>query len=228
MSKYEFIKLSSFLVLFLVLLTSFGQYRPKSLAEISRVLDTLEVQKQHLVLLNSWYEDSIETIVLQHPILYDTLYNQKFLRDSLYIPTADDVRKQKEFIQTASQNCYSYALQESYTYHGIDPKDVFNKDVFLTLDGFKQIIDTNFRLENSFKSRPKRNLKFQPKDGSLIVFYDQFNTPSYTFFFHDNVFYSKNGGFAVKQYDSMKDIYRTYYYTQRVHVYSLNLDLKSD
>lgn len=183
------------------------------------IIDTLEVEDQHVKLLALWGEDTITLRRLTHPIVYDTVKARKWMRDSTYVPSGEEITSYKEFVKHSGQNCYSYALEQCFSYHGFPSPIHFDHNTWIGTDDFMMIVGDKFEFIDRIPTKPKRNLKTELKDGTVIVFRNKSDKAHHTFFYNEGVFYSKNGAWKLQEYDKMKDIYKRYWDTQFFEIY---------
>lgn len=129
----------------------------------------------------------------------------------------------KKFMESSFQNCHSYTLEKYFRYNRYFSQNLFSKHTWLQ-NGMDNILKHSFRRITSFKAKPKRLLMRFIPNNVIIAFRNESGELLHTVYYKEEVFYSKNGIFAAKEYKNLKSILRKHYKdTHTLEVYKLNI-----
>lgn len=193
-----------------------------NVTQLTSVVDTVAIKNNHAKVLITWLNDTIELSTLIHPVKYNLDAMRKMKKDSSFTPTPEEEKSAIDFIKTASQNCFSYALQKYFTYHCMAPDLIFNKYTALSKGAIETIIENTFVKTNEFSTKKKKHFKDAIADGALIIFRNKHDWIIHAFYYENGLFYSKNGAWAAQEYKQMKDIFKRYWDTKLVQFYTLD------
>lgn len=107
-------------------------------------------------------------------------------------------------LYNSDQNCISYALENIFLFHGIDPQPFFsNSTMPHTFDDLKEILDNFFVLEEIINATYRRAIKrsdILAANNRFIVIRNQAGEPVHAFFTMQDRYWSKNGLFPYTSY----------------------------
>lgn len=191
--------------------------------KLYRIDDTLYRDNTSVMLKILWMDSVIE-IRKTTSLKYDLEYQRKFRQDSTYLPTQKDTLQYNELRRIASQNCHSYALEKYFKYHNIMDGGLFTSMTVVTENRYMEtILATSFRKGKVISTKPKKNLKSDFTDGSLLVLRNKWNIPIHTVFY-DGQFHSKYGGWSAEAEKELKPIFDRYWDTTTIEEYQFDLD----
>lgn len=212
----------------LVLVLSFpaiGQNRLasfSSLSQLSVLLDTIKVGRQHVYLRRTWLKDTIELRKLVYPVTYDLEIMRRYEKDSTFVPNKEEEQNSINWVKRGAQNCYSYALEKYFEDINISPDEIFDKNSQLSRNGIEAIVAGSFIKINEFPTNKRQNFREAVPDGVLVIFRLKGNRITHAIYHDKGVFYSKNGGWEAKEYKKLKEIYDVYRDTEVIQFYKLN------
>lgn len=192
-----------------------------SIKPLYRVMDTV-LRDPTSVTMNVLWRDSVIKIRKTTSLKYDLAYARKFRRDSTYVPTQKDTLSYNELRRIASQNCHSYALERYFDYHGIWDKELFTNMTVVTENEYMgKILATCFKELARVKTKPRRNLQYNFKRGSILVFRNKWQVPIHTVFY-DGYYHSKYGAWPAKAERDLKPVIERYWDTTVIEEFQLD------
>ena len=199
-----------------------------SLSQVSTIVDTVDVKLNHVRILMTWLNDTIEISSLTLPVKYNLEVMRKIRKDSTFKPSPEAETRLIDFIKTASQNCYSFALQKYFAYNNIYSDNIFNQHTALTRHAMENMIENTFTKVVEFSTKNKKHFKDSLENGTLIIFRNKHDWIIHAFYYENGLFYSKNGGWAAKEFKKMKEIFKSYWDTELVQFYEMDTQIFND
>ncbi|UMB59453.1 hypothetical protein MHL31_10220 [Lutibacter sp. A80] len=124
-----------------------------------------------------------------------------------------------------NQNCFSYALEKYFENSETFRQNVFNKTTIIDGVSIEKILKNSFIEITEFTTKPRRNLKNPIPNDVILAFVDDLGSTIHTAYYRDEIFYTKNGGFAPDTFKSLNEfIKKTYWYTKKIIVYRIDED----
>ena len=194
---------------------------PISIQEIT--LDTVKVNLNSIVVNKLWLSDTIRVRVQNdHLVLDPDLVKALRMTDSTALTKHEDIDKFFQLRKVGAQNCYSYALEKYFQYNDSFSQTTFGKSTDLDRKSAEKILNNNFEEITELSVSRKRNLKNIP-DRTLLAFINDNGWAIHFVYYHDDIFYSKNGAHKPMEFKSLRKFLKNHYQdTRKVIAYKVD------
>ncbi len=190
------------------------------------VLDTIETKVNSTVMRMLWLNDTIKVGIQNEKIKIDAANIAKYrkaFKDSTLWRTQQDIDKLTLSIKTGAQNCYTYALERYFDKNGTFNQDLFGKYSSIDRRSAEKILNNYFKKIAEIPTRPKRNLKNTIPSDVLLAFVNKSGWAIHLVYFHEGIFYSKNGVFKPIEFQSLKKfLNQRYWDTKKIVIYKID------
>lgn len=195
-----------------------------SINDLYSILDRSPTKTINYVTWKVNWMDSIIYFNKRISLKYDLEYMQKFRSDSTYVPSPEDTLRMGKLVETASQNCHSYALEKYFIDKEFNDNELFTNTTSLLENRYMEsILKTAFSCEKVYSIKRKKCKDCVFNKGSLIVFRNKWNTPIHTVYY-DGLFQSKYGGWPAKAEEKIEYVIKRYWDTTAVEEYQLDVN----
>ena len=193
----------------------------------SVILDN-EVKLNSTVTHIKWLNDTIKVSFQNENIKLDTASHSKMrvaLKDSTLMTTQEEIDFVILAIKTGAQNCYSYALEKYFEYNKAFSQDIFKKTSRIDRESVEKILNNYFKNIDEFSTTPRRNLKKSIPNNVLIAFINKSDWNTHLIYYHNDIFYTKNGAFKPTEFKSLKKFLKKHYCdTKKMIIYKIDED----
>lgn len=109
------------------------------------------------------------------------------------------------------QTCIFYALEGIFRTNQVDPRPIITRNTnFCEPKELNAFFDYFFVAESKYDCRWKALKKVSLPNNCILAFLNDYNEIIHAVFYHDNLFYTKNGLFVPAVYSSLKPILKHY------------------
>ena len=190
------------------------------------VLDTLETDMNSHTIQMLWLKDTIQVKVQKEKIQIDPNLIKslrKSAKDSTLYTSKEEIDELKGVLRRGAQNCYSYALESYFEYNEAFDQIVFGKSTHIGLESVEKILDNYFQQIGLVNTKPRRNLNEPLPNDVLLSFINKNGRAIHYAYYHNGVFYSKNGSFSPTEFQSLrKFLKKSYWDTQQIILYKID------
>lgn len=202
-----------------------GYTQTNSIIE-TKVLDTLETKLNSHIIQMLWLKDTIQIDVQKEQIQVDPSLIKslrKSAKDSTLYSSKEEIDELLGVLRRGAQNCYSYALESYFEHNEAFDQIVFGKSTHIGLESAEKILDNYFQQIGLVNTKPRRNLNEPLPNDVLLSFINKNGRAIHYAYYHNGVFYSKNGSFAPTEFQSLKKfLKKSYWDTQQILLYKID------
>ncbi|TAJ12059.1 hypothetical protein DMA11_14330 [Marinilabiliaceae bacterium JC017] len=217
----QYIFLGTLLILWPVTIISQNNTRTFSFEELYAFCDTIQQEDLFITLRIKWLTDTVEIRKLKQPVRWYLDNGNTKEQHRSYLQTPSDTLELITFMETAAQNCYSYALEQYFKHLHLSSQGLFDRSTHLPTETFKTILESTFTKQHTRLIKSSRLNNSFP-DASIIVFINNHGWMTHASFYHAKHFHSKNVATIPVICKRVKELYQEYPDTRTIEAYSID------